>query len=226
MRANSGISNIELELWKPVPGHETYSISTFGKIMNKKGLMLKTNFKKGYESIRIKNKNYFIHRFVALAFIENPKNKATVNHIDGNKTNNNVNNLEWNTNMENVKHGVNNFLFRTNMTRKMVVEIRKLYLTGLYSCRQLSLKFNVSEHCIYRAIKTGFKMVKQYKIDKNFKSNRSGEKSSGAKLTEKDVIKIRKLHEFGVSYAELGRRFNVTSVNCSNIVKRKIWSHV
>ena len=60
----------------------------------------------GYLCLRVKpcGKIYKVHRLVAMAFIPNPDNKPQVNHIDGNKTNNNISNLEWVTAKENVRH--------------------------------------------------------------------------------------------------------------------------
>lgn len=74
-----------------------------------KGGILKPQLNKfGYSKITLlKNgKQYLvsIHRLVAQTFIDNPKNFPEVNHIDGNKSNNNVNNLEWTTHSENIKH--------------------------------------------------------------------------------------------------------------------------
>lgn len=58
----------------------------------------------GYKFVRIGPKTYPVQRVVAMAFIPNPENKPQVNHIDGNKTNNSVSNLEWVTNQENMQH--------------------------------------------------------------------------------------------------------------------------
>jgi len=102
------------EIWKNIPGYEgLYQASNFGKI---RGLR-KTKYRifrnkinsKGYFNIRLRDKNnkrygYLVHRLIALTFIPNPNNKAQVNHIDGNKTNNEISNLEWVTPKENMIH--------------------------------------------------------------------------------------------------------------------------
>lgn len=86
-----------------------------GRLDNRKGKQLKPKIDKyGYETIVLtKNgirKNYTIHKLVALAFIPNPQNKPTINHINGIKTDNRVSNLEWATEKENQIHKWNNGL--------------------------------------------------------------------------------------------------------------------
>jgi len=80
-------------------------------------------------------KTLLIHRLVALAFIPNPHNKPCVNHKDGNKLNNNIGNLEWNTHSENTKHACENKLIlpthgeisgMSKLTNSQVLEIRKI----------------------------------------------------------------------------------------------------
>ena len=88
-----------------------YEINAYGSVRNKiTGKILKPNFNKGYHrySLRQKNggtKHIFAHRMVAMSFIaDKSKSNLQVNHIDGNKLNNNVSNLEWVTVSENSKH--------------------------------------------------------------------------------------------------------------------------
>lgn len=117
---------------------------------------------KGYPSVVLyyEGKSVFrrVHRIVAIVFIPNPQNKPCVNHKDRNRQNFNVNNLEWVTYSENVKHSVKNG-GRKNWTRnnkgnnnpkakltwEKVCAIRDLYENNGYSQNELSRIFDVPQ---------------------------------------------------------------------------------
>ncbi len=100
----------------------TYYITEDGKCYNtitNKYLKGQINCNNGYLSYGItlpngKMKRCYAHRLVANAFIKNPLNKSEVNHIDGNKLNNSVDNLEWCTSEENKEHAHKNELYKYN----------------------------------------------------------------------------------------------------------------
>lgn len=83
-------------------------------------LKTKVNSTTGYREVGLskdgKQKHYHIHRLIAEAFIENPHGLPVVNHIDGCKTNNNISNLEWCTQSDNIRHALINELSQNNMT--------------------------------------------------------------------------------------------------------------
>lgn len=108
------------EIWKDVPGYENlYRVSNLGKIINSKGRILKQRIDHdGYLDIKLcKNgieKRYKVHRLVAFAFINPNCNKPHINHIDCNKQNNSIDNLEWCTISENMKHAYREGLINPN----------------------------------------------------------------------------------------------------------------
>lgn len=82
-----------------------YSVSSYGRVTGPRGELKYYNVQ-GYKTVRFNKTSYRVHRLVASAFIPNPDNKPIVNHIDGDRSNNNIDNLEWATAWENNMHGI------------------------------------------------------------------------------------------------------------------------
>jgi len=94
--------------WRRVKNHPQYWVSVCGKVLStkrKKNIYInQRRNEKGYLRVELDNSLYSVHRLVAINFIENSEKKPQVNHIDGDKENNHVSNLEWCTNTENYEH--------------------------------------------------------------------------------------------------------------------------
>ena len=138
------------EIWKLF--NENIEVSNYGNIKYKGKLKKPYLHTKGYLEVTLDNKKYLVHRLVALTFLENKNNLPQVNHIDGNKKNNNVNNLEWCTAEYNNHHAIEN-----NLRNKY---LNQYTINGEKSIKQYSLdnKFirefkNIREVLEYLGIK-------------------------------------------------------------------------
>lgn len=152
------------EVWKIYPLNNKFSVSSFGKLKNSLTgkIYSQHKSKSGYMGFCTSNgkrksyKLYRIHRMVAETFIPNPDNKPYVNHKDGNKTNNNVSNLEWVTASENTKHAFETGLckidrrYKRKLSDKDVTFIREKYIPRhpKYGARPLSRRFGTTHQTI------------------------------------------------------------------------------
>ena len=116
---SQSINNME-EIWKPVKDFDNYNVSNFGNIKickTDKLIKMTKPGNIGYFKLTVKDNTgkchtCQAHRIVAEAFVPNPDCKKIVNHKDGNKTNNNISNLEWSTPSENTNHAVKENLLK------------------------------------------------------------------------------------------------------------------
>ncbi len=183
---------IENEIWKPIKNYENlYEISNIGRIKalekitfatqirhnkiyklatHRKSKILKLSpagLKGDYHKVVLSNngkeKRFYIQCLVATAFILNPDNLPQVNHIDGNKINNKVENLEWVNNsgnqlhayrigLKNSDHMIGEGHKKSKLTNKKVLDIRQLYLSGKYTKSELGRMFFVHPSLIHRIL--------------------------------------------------------------------------
>ena len=173
----------DFEVWKDIIGYEgLYQVSNFGNVKSldrevapnnrapycRKGKICKQSKSNlGYMTVGFTVNNVkvnkYVHRLVAETFITNWSNHPQVNHVDCDKTNNRMYNLEWCTNSENHIHATKNGLNklhlhrvaysgekngRSLLTKEQVLEIKQKYIPYKYSAKKLSKEYNVSESCI------------------------------------------------------------------------------
>lgn len=148
---------------------EDYIITKNGEIINKHNnhKVKPQKNAKGYLRVSIGGKRLFVHRLVAETYIPNPCNKSQVNHKDGNKENNCIDNLEWVTNQENRNHAVENNLqicgSKCSWAKLNENDVIYILNNKKIPSVELAKKFNVSSHTI-RNIKNGktWKQLKRY----------------------------------------------------------------
>lgn len=172
-----------IEIWKDIPEYEGYyQVSNLGNVRSldrirethpsakkqfkvfKKGFLLTPDLTHGgYLRFSLskdkKTKKFSSHRLVAQAFIPNPENKEQVNHKDGNKLNNSIDNLEWCTGSENIRHAYKNGLqsqvgeknAASKLTNEQVKEIKVKLLNGV-SPKEISNSYPIHRTSVYDII--------------------------------------------------------------------------
>ena len=177
-----------VEIWKDIEEFEgRYQVSTLGRVKSMPKIWISGNRgtlrSKGETIIKLsidgggycqadlsinnKSKKHSVHRLVAKAFLPNPENKRCVNHINSDRADNRIENIEWATHSENTKHAVK---------------------SGTH----------------YKGV---------------------GENHNCAKLTEKDVLAIRKL-KGKLTQQEISSRFNIGRRTIGKILNNELWTHI
>ena len=163
------------EIWRDVVGYEgLYQVSNLGNVysVRSKKILKPVTLKIGYSTVVFPNKTrVYIHRLVAQAFISNPENKREVNHKNGIRNDNRVDNLEWVTPSENIRHcfdvlgykgsaygktpseETRKKLSKANSKPVLCVELNKVFDSGYIASQWLGL----NKHSIANAIHGGWK---------------------------------------------------------------------
>jgi hypothetical protein len=167
----------QTEVWKVIPGHEAYEVSNFGRVRSwyKGGrgnyrratpaIISGGVLKNGYRlfSLAPGRQQRYAHRLVALAFLGPCPPGMQVNHIDGNKTNNHLSNLEYVTPRENILHSVHvlgnkpprrvgKSYGAAKLTEAQVKEIRAEYDGKHGRCSELARKYGVSSQAVWNIL--------------------------------------------------------------------------
>ena len=148
-----------MEEWKIINEFQKYEVSNLGNVRNLKTKhILATNLKNGYllaslQDSSSKTKRRSVHRLVALAFLENEHNKETVNHINGNKLDNKLENLEWATQKENVQHSIKTGLSKVRLCPITQTDLKGNIIRLFSSIKEIEDEFKYDRSLIIRVCK-------------------------------------------------------------------------
>lgn len=234
------------EIFKPIiyKGKLThYKISNYGNVINTiSNRKLKPVNVNGYKALRLCDKkagfpkpvNVYVHRLVATAFIDNPNNKPEVNHIDLNRSNNHISNLEWVTTEENYEHARQHGAFLDSVYPIIddidVEKIGQMLERGYHKMDIIKAFPKYKESTLrmffFRPCKKDKKILSKYNIPKFSPLYVKGENNYRATITNKKAKLIIDDMLNGLSNKTLSKKYNVSLSVLSGIRSGDNWKHL
>jgi hypothetical protein len=243
-----------MEQWKPIPGYELlYEISDIGRMRRVADAdaypagTFKTGTigRDGYVRVRLskdgKERAFTVHSLVLSAFVGPRPAGHVVNHKDGKKANNHVDNLEYVTQQQNLEHARVTGLARpargiqtgnAKLNDSLVLAMVMEYATTPIGMEHLATKYKVDVSCVVRILaRQSWCHVEipadvLVAVEQKRRQNGRGTTHHSRRLTEDDVRTILVLAHDGVSIAAIARRFRVSWQSISHILSGKNWKHV
>lgn len=230
------------ELWKPVENtNKMYFVSDKGRMFSKhRNKFLSPGTNSGYAYVTMSKKSYPLHRLIMKTFkpIENC-DELTVNHVDLDKLNNCITNLEWCSQRENTIHFYKNgdvnrkgeLSPNAKLTEKLVKEIRNSYNPDEHTLAGVANMYGVAASTIRNVLTNESwydeSYIPVYKV-KRINTDRKGSSNHRSKLTKNDVLEIRKMFEDNpnLRITDIGKKYDVVRSTISRIIDYKIWKHI
>ena len=216
----------------------------------KKGFMTEHKDKDGYLKVNLSLKNkgrqhpFPVHRLILETFVPvEDMDKLQVDHIDGDKTNNNINNLRWTTCKENInnpntlknarannQNGAKNLMAKFNA--ESILHLINDCNSGEYKQKEILEKYNINRETLRKIlnrisyIQETENLVIAPNFIQDYSRDVSGEKNPKSKLTESQVLEIVDKIKQGLSYPVIAAEYNVSVSTISSIKRKKTWKEL